>query len=86
MKSTSLKDLNHNFLSVKQLIAALSTYPQDCLVLIDGYEDGLDALLSIEAATVEYDETKAWYYGPFEASDQSDIKAVKLISTRGQRV
>lgn len=60
----------NDFLTVEQLINELKKYPQDLQVLVD----------------VEYDESKAWYYGVFEESDSSNIKAMKLISTRGQRV
>lgn len=74
-----------NFLTVEQLISELQKYPKDFKVLIDGYEDGLDAVLSSKIVNVEYDESKAWYYGPFEEVEKSEIKAVRLISTRGNR-
>jgi|JTFP01.1.fsa_nt_gb hypothetical protein len=74
-----------NFLTVEQLISELQKYPKDFKVLVDGYEDGLDAVLSSKIVNVEYDESKAWYYGPFEEVEKSEIKAVRLISTRGNR-
>ena len=76
----------NNFLTVEQLINELKKYPQDLQVLVDGYEGGLDAVVSTVLVDIEYDESKAWYYGPFEESDSSNTKAIKLISTRGQRV
>lgn len=74
-----------NFLTVEQLISELQKYPKEFKVLVDGYEDGLDAVLSSKIVNVEYDESKAWYYGPFEEVEKSEIKAVRLISTRGNR-
>jgi hypothetical protein len=35
---------------------------------------------------VNYDESKKWYYGPYEQSDKKEILAVYLHSTRGERV
>lgn len=75
-----------NFLTVEQLINELTKYPKDYKVLVDGYEGGLDAVLSSKIVNVEYDETIAWYYGPFEETDNINIKAIQLISTRGKRV
>ena len=73
------------FLTVEQLINELQKHPKNLQVLVDGYEGGLDAALSSKVVAVEYDESKAWYYGPFEEVEKSQIKAVRLISTRGSR-
>ena len=75
----------HDFLTVEQLIDALQKHPKDYKVLVDGYEDGLDAVLSSKIVDVKYDESKAWYYGPFEEVEKAETKAVKLISTRDTR-
>lgn len=72
--------------TIEQLINELKKYPQDYHVLVDGYEGGLDAILSTKEIGVKYDESKAWYYGAFDEDVGSDIKAVRLLSTRGQRV
>jgi len=74
------------FLTVEQLINELKKYPKEYKVLLDGYEGGLDAILSSRIIGVEYDETKAWYYGPFEETDDLNTKAIHLMSTRGKRV
>ena len=50
---------------------------------VDGYEGGLDAILSTKLIHIDYHENQKWWYGPFEQSDKSDRKAVKLITTRG---
>ena len=76
----------NNFLTVEQLIDELRKYPNNYKVLVDGYEGGFDAVLSSRIVNVEYDETKAWYYGPFEETDDVNTKAIYLISTRGKRV
>lgn len=42
----------NNFLTVEQLISELQKYPKDLQVLVDGYEDGLDAALSTKIVNV----------------------------------
>jgi hypothetical protein len=75
----------NSFISVNELIKELKKYPQDYKVLVDGYEGGLDTVISSEIINIEFDENKAWYYGPFEEVKDSEDKAIKLISTRGSR-
>jgi len=75
----------NSFIIVNKLIKELQKYPQDYKVLVDGYEGGLDAVISSEIINIEFDENKAWYYGPFEEVEDSEDKAIKLISTRGSR-
>jgi len=74
-----------DFLTVEQPINELQKHPKNLQVLVDGYEDGLDAVLSSKIVDVEYDESKAWYCGPFEEVEKSETTAVRLISTRGSR-
>ncbi len=74
-----------DFLTVEELINKLKTYPGNLKVLVDGYEGGLDAILDMSMINIEYDETKKWYYGPFEESHDSVQQAIRLISTRDRR-
>lgn len=71
-----------NFLTVEQLIRKLEHYPKDLLVLVDGYEGGLDAILDIKLINVVHDKNKKWWYGPFEESNKVNVSALKLLSTR----
>ena len=76
----------NDFLTVEQLINKLKSYPKDSLILVDGYEDGMDAILDIKNINVKYDDSRQWYYGPFEeVVDDSNIEVIKLVSTRGTR-
>mgnify|MGYP006995599214 FL=1 len=74
----------NDFLTIEQLMQKLENYPKDMLVLLDGYEGGLDAILDTASINVEFDSSKPWYYGPFEENVQSNKKAIKLISTRAK--
>ena len=40
------------------------------LVLLDGYEDELDAILDTVSVNVKFDSSKPWYYGPFEENGE----------------
>lgn len=71
-----------SFLTIEQLIKRLENYPKDLLVLVDGYEGGLDAILDTKLINVDYDKNKKWWYGSFEESSKANIKALKLLSTR----
>jgi hypothetical protein len=73
-------------LKVSELVEKLLKLPQDALMVIDGYEGGLDGVVDASVMDVNYDESKKWYYGPYEQSDKKEILAVYLHSTRGERV
>jgi len=75
----------NDFLTIEELIKKLENYPKEMLVLLDGYEDGLDAILETTLVSVKYDTTKPWYYGPFAENSESKEKAIKLMSTRGKK-
>jgi len=76
----------NKYLTVENLIKELQKYPKDLQVLVDGYEGGLDAILDTEIVNVSFDANKAWYYGAFEENESSKIKAIKILSTRGENI
>jgi len=76
----------NDFLTVEQLINKLKSYPNDAKILVDGYEGGLDAVLDVNIVSVKYDDTQKWYYGPFEECDSCDEMALRIVSTRGNRI
>ena len=82
---TDLEDTMKKFLTVEQLINELKQYPKEYKILVDGYEGGLDAILASSIVGIEYDEKKAWYYGPFDKTNDTNTKAIYLLSTRGER-
>ncbi|MFA6144560.1 MAG: hypothetical protein WCW84_00905 [Sulfurimonas sp.] len=73
-------------LTVSELIEKLLKLPQDALMVVDGYEGGFDGVVDVSMIGVNYDESKEWYYGPYEQSEQKEIVAVYLHSTRGERL
>lgn len=72
-------------MTVADIIQKLNQLPQDALVLVDGYEGGLDAVIDTKVIHILYDEKKEWYYGPYEDSENSTQVGIYLLSTRGKR-
>lgn len=71
-------------LTVSELIEKLLKLPQNALMIVDGYEGGFDGVIDVSMIDVNYDESKKWYYGRYEQSEQKEIAAVYLHSTRGE--
>jgi hypothetical protein len=68
-------------MTVQELIDQLRQLPPDHIVLVEGYENGWDTLVSIEPNRAEWD-------GEFEraaASDEESVGSVLLIGRRGHR-
>jgi hypothetical protein len=66
-------------MNVKNLIEILKKYPEDNLILLEGYEGGLSEIGVIQESTVKLNQNKEDYYGPHEKSENdepSDINAI----------
>jgi len=53
-------------MKVKELIELLSQQDPEALVVISGYEDGLNDLDSVEQAHVQLNVNTTWNYGKYE--------------------
>lgn len=73
-----------NSMTIADLIQKLQEFPPDSLVLVDGYEGGLDAVTDAKIINIIYHEDKEWYYRPYEESKNSDQMGIYLLSTRGR--
>ena len=69
-------------MNVKELIAVLQKLPEDYMVLVDGYEDGLNELIDSSIIKVELNHYKEWYYGPHKINETSKTKAIYLHTDR----
>jgi len=68
---------------VRKLIEELSKLDPELMVVVRGYEDGVDEVVKCELCNIELDVNKGiWYYGKHnvvsEISDKT-VKAVQLI-------
>jgi muramoyltetrapeptide carboxypeptidase LdcA involved in peptidoglycan recycling len=58
-------------MTVSELIATLQTMPQDAMVVVRGYEDGLDEANTVKECDILTDFHDKWYYG--KHSDITDL-------------
>lgn len=66
-------------MKVKELLRQLQTFPQDALVVTEGYEEGFDAVKKVSMIRVEENTTKEWYIGKYIDSEKADaVQAVFL--------
>ena len=66
-------------MTVKELIQKLEAFPQDALVVAEGYEDGYDSIKKVSIIRVVENQTKEWYVGKFVDSKSSSAKEVVLL-------
>lgn len=59
-------------MTVSKLIEMLQKIPQDYLVVIRGYEGGVDEVTDLEKTRVILDVNKEWNYGSHELLDPRD--------------
>lgn len=75
-------------MTVQELIDQLRQLPPDHIVLVEGYENGWDTLVSIEPSRAARQTPCAEWDGEFEraaASDSQAVDSVLLVGRRGHR-
>jgi hypothetical protein len=75
-------------MTVQELIDQLRQLPPDHIVLVEGYENGWDTLVSIEPSHAAWQTPCAEWDGEFErtaVSDSDAANSVLLIGRRGHR-
>ena len=70
-------------MTVADLIKELNTMPPDAMVVVRGYEDGVnEADSTVECKIKPFTQGSDWFYGSFEISQNDGKKAVIIRSTR----
>ena len=59
-------------MKVSQLIEKLQSMPQENMVVIRGYEGGVDEVTVLEEARIALDVNEEWCYGSHELLDERD--------------
>jgi len=68
---------------VSELIEKLKAMPSDAIVVVRGYEDGVNEADSVIECNIKPNELgNEWYYGLYEISPDNGEKAVFINSTR----
>jgi len=58
--------------TVRELIEFLQEMPQDYMVVVRGYEGGVDEVTDLENTRIELDVNQEWNYGSHELLDSRD--------------
>lgn len=61
---------------VSELIEALQSMPQDAMVVVKGYEGGVDELTNVSEEKALLNQNTQWYYGSHEMTSQGDTTVV----------
>ena len=61
-----------------ELIEMMSEYPEDTMVVIQGYEGGLEDITEVEKIKLKLNYNTSWYYGPHKADNNGDTDAIYL--------
>jgi hypothetical protein len=68
-------------MNVKELIEQLSKHDPEAMVVIRGYEDGVDEAIKTEAVQISKFPIVEWYYGKYRIEHQAEpnIKTTSAV-------
>lgn len=71
-------------MTVRELIEKLQTLDADAMVVVDGYESGVDELQRVEVTDIALNYNKQWYYGQHEPVahivNRDDVDQHEIVS------
>lgn len=59
-------------MKVKNLIAELQQFDPDLMVVVSGYEGGVEEAQATSEHTIALNVNESWYYGPHEMINEED--------------
>jgi len=65
-------------MKVSELIATLLTMNPDHMVVLSGYEGGVNEVTSVNEVNINLDVNTAWYYGNHEIQDDGKTPGVYI--------
>lgn len=69
-------------MNVKELIEKLSKYPDDTIVVTEGYENGFNDILEVKTIKLSERNNKEWWDGKYINEDFSDSEYIYLYSRK----
>jgi hypothetical protein len=66
-------------MNVKELIEALSQYPEDTMVVVHGYEGEYAESGSVDGVLLKFTTNSVWYYEKYEEADKNTENPVKAV-------
>jgi hypothetical protein len=72
-------------MTVKELIEKLKSFPDDALVLTEGYEDGYEPIKKIQLIKVEENLNKNWWDGKYLESKKQNAMEVVFLNAETKK-
>ena len=69
-------------MTVAELIEKLKTFPQDALVVTEGYEDGYDTFKKISLIAIEINPKKDWWVGQYMDSENPNAQQAVFLDAQ----
>lgn len=69
-------------MTVAELIEKLKTFPQDALVVTEGYEDGYDTFKKISLIAIEINPKKDWWVGQYMDSENPNVQQAVFLDAQ----
>lgn len=66
-------------MNVKDLRAALEHLPDDLMVVVRGYEGGVNEVAALDQYRVKLDANDEWYYGQHEQAADGQTPVVEIV-------
>ena len=66
-------------MTVKELMDTLKQFPEEMLVLTNGYEDGYTDILNPKIIYVKHNPQNEWYYGDYDLADKKDNNTIQAV-------
>jgi len=66
-------------MKVKELIDTLLKYPDNMVVVVDGYEVGFDNIVDMEIIDIYKRKNKSWWEGEYTKEDNLSDKSIKCV-------
>ena len=71
-------------MKVKDLIEKLKEYPNDLIVVSDGYEDGFDIIQDVSIRELYRDKNKSWWTGDYVEDEIPGVEKEKCVYLRAR--
>lgn len=66
-------------MKVKDLIEKLKEYPEDMIVVSDGYEDGFDTIKDVRIIEAYRDKNKSWWNGDYNKHKIDGVEKEEIL-------
>ena len=63
-------------MKVIDLLTLLSQMPAEAVVVVKGYEGGVDDVVNVRLVKIKKDVHAEWYYGRHEVDEDGDVQVV----------